>query len=118
MLAVELANRESRSSWMKFLEGLKARGLHGVEFVVSDDHPGLKKAAPEVLDRRVLAALLRGVVEEVVHGSARCSDRRPSHQPGTPRDADSDAPREAIKHKRSATRAAASRLRLMAAAVR
>ncbi len=49
MLAVELANRESRSSWKEFLEGLKARGLHGVEFVVSDDHPGLKKAIAEVL---------------------------------------------------------------------
>src|SRR5262245_38197083 len=49
VLAVELANRESRSSWKEFLEGLKARGLHGVEFVVSDDHPGLKKAIAEVL---------------------------------------------------------------------
>ena len=49
VLAVEFANRESRSSWKEFLEGLKARCLHGVEFVVSDDHPGLKKAVPEVL---------------------------------------------------------------------
>ena len=47
--AVELANRESRSSWKEFLLGLKGRGLHGVEFVVSDDHPGLKKAIAEVL---------------------------------------------------------------------
>ena len=31
------------------MEGLKARGLHGVEFVVSDDHPGLKKTIPDVL---------------------------------------------------------------------
>src|SRR5207248_8767890 len=36
VLAVELANRESRSSWRDFLLGLKARGLHGVEFVVAD----------------------------------------------------------------------------------
>lgn len=36
VLALELANRESRSSWKEFLEGLKARGLHTVEFVVSD----------------------------------------------------------------------------------
>jgi putative transposase len=49
VLAVELANRESRSSWKDFLLGLKARGLHGVEFVVSDDHPGLKLAIREVL---------------------------------------------------------------------
>ena len=49
VLAVELANRESRSSWKEFLLGLKERGLEGVEFVVSDDHAGLKKAIAEVL---------------------------------------------------------------------
>jgi putative transposase len=49
ILGVELANRESRSSWRDFLLGLKQRGLFGVEFVVSDDHPGLKAAIREVL---------------------------------------------------------------------
>jgi transposase-like protein len=39
---VELANRESASSWKEFLKRLKERGLAGVEFVVSDDHEGLK----------------------------------------------------------------------------
>ena len=29
--------------------GLKERGLHGVEFVVADDHAGLKAALREVL---------------------------------------------------------------------
>jgi len=49
VLAVELANRESQSSWKEFLLRLKERGLAGVEFVVSDDHAGLKKAIREVL---------------------------------------------------------------------
>ena len=49
VLAVELANRESQSSWKEFLTGLKERGLSGVEFVVSDDHAGLKRAIREVL---------------------------------------------------------------------
>lgn len=49
VLAVELANRESHSSWKEFLLGLKKRGLSGVEFVASDDHAGLKKAIGEVL---------------------------------------------------------------------
>lgn len=48
VLAVELANRESQSSWKAFLLRLKQRGLSGVEFVVSDDHAGLKKAISEV----------------------------------------------------------------------
>ena len=49
VLAVDLANRESRSSWKDFLVRLKERGLTGVEFVVSDDHAGLKRAIGEVL---------------------------------------------------------------------
>jgi putative transposase len=49
VLAVELANRESRSSWRDFLLGLRQRGLSGVEFVVSDDHAGLRQAIIEVL---------------------------------------------------------------------
>src|ERR1700733_1896647 len=53
ILAVELANRESRSSWRDFLLGLRKRGLCGVEFVVSDDHAGLKAAIREVLPEAV-----------------------------------------------------------------
>jgi putative transposase len=49
VLAVDYANRESQSSWREFLLQLKARGLQGVQFVVSDDHPGLKAAIREVL---------------------------------------------------------------------
>ena len=49
VLAVDLASRESGSSWRDFLLGLKQRGLAEVEFVVSDDHAGLKRAIGEVL---------------------------------------------------------------------
>ena len=40
-LAVELANRENRSSWKDFLLRSKERGLSGDESVVSGDHAGL-----------------------------------------------------------------------------
>jgi transposase-like protein len=49
VLAVDLANRESHSSWKDFLLELRQRGLREVECVVSDDHAGLKKAIQEVL---------------------------------------------------------------------
>src|SRR3954451_9702674 len=49
VLAVDLANRESHSSWRDFLAALRQRGLREVECVVSDDHAGLKKAIQEVL---------------------------------------------------------------------
>lgn len=49
VLAVELANRESQTSWRDFLIRLRERGLSGVEVVVSDDHAGLRRALREIL---------------------------------------------------------------------
>jgi transposase-like protein len=69
VLAVELANRESRSSWRDFLLRLKARGLGGVEFVVADDHAGLRAALREVLAeaayRRCYVHFLRNALDYV-----------------------------------------------------
>jgi putative transposase len=53
VLAVELASRESTSGWKELLLSLRERSLHGVEFVVSDDHPGLRRAIPEALPEAV-----------------------------------------------------------------
>ena len=49
ILGVELAGRESQTSWRDFLLALKERGLHGVEFAVSDDHQGLRRSLMEIL---------------------------------------------------------------------
>jgi putative transposase len=49
VLGVDLANRESASSWKEFLLDLRQRGLHGVELVVSDNHSGLRRAIMEVV---------------------------------------------------------------------
>ena len=59
VLGVEMANRESSTSWKDFLLGLKTRGLRSVAFAVSDDHPGLKRAINGSAARGLLAALLR-----------------------------------------------------------
>jgi putative transposase len=53
VLGVDLANRESLSSWRDFLLGLKQRGLQGVEFVVSDHHAGLRQAIQQILPEAV-----------------------------------------------------------------
>ena len=49
ILGVELAGRESTTSWREFVIGLKQRGLSGVRIAITDDHPGLKRAIAEVL---------------------------------------------------------------------
>jgi putative transposase len=53
VLAVELASRESVSSWKGLLMSLRGRALQGVEFVVSDDPAGLRRAIQEVLPEAV-----------------------------------------------------------------
>jgi putative transposase len=44
ILAVEVADTESEASYQELFRSLKARGLCGVELVVSDDHQGLRAA--------------------------------------------------------------------------
>jgi putative transposase len=45
ILALEVADTESEATYHELFRSLKARGLRGVELVVSDDHQGLKAAA-------------------------------------------------------------------------
>ncbi len=88
IIGVDLANRESRTSWRDFLLGLKDRGLFGVEFVVSDSHPGLKQAIREVLPgaawqrcyvhflRDALDHLSRKLADDCLHELRWIYDRR------------------------------------------
>jgi putative transposase len=54
-------------SWEEFLTGLKERGLRGVEYGVSDDHPGLKaaigKLLPEASWQRCYVHFLRNALD-------------------------------------------------------
>lgn len=51
ILGLDVVTGEDGAGWLSFLRGLRARGLKGVELVISDAHPGLKDA---------IAAVLRG----------------------------------------------------------
>src|SRR5438477_8462529 len=53
ILAVELASRESVPRWKELLASLRQRSMRGVEFVVSDDHAGLRRAIQEALPEAV-----------------------------------------------------------------
>lgn len=44
IVGVEVADTESEATYRELFRSLKARGVSGVELVVSDDHEGLKAA--------------------------------------------------------------------------
>lgn len=75
VLAVELASRESTSSWRDFLIGLKERGLRGVHLAVTDDHEGVKKAVAEVLPtalwQRCYVHFLRNALDHLPRSADR-----------------------------------------------
>lgn len=48
VLGVSLSFSEAEIHWRDFLKSLTTRGLHGVTYVVSDDHIGLKNALKSV----------------------------------------------------------------------
>ena len=49
MLGFEVGDTESQPFWTTFLRSLKARGLGGVQLVISDAHTGLVAAIGTVL---------------------------------------------------------------------
>jgi len=48
VLGVSVSLSEAEVHWRAFLQGLKERGLHGVELITSDGHEGLKAALEAV----------------------------------------------------------------------
>ena len=50
ILGLEVATGESGASWLAFCRSLLARGLAGVQLVVSDAHEGLKAAIGATLE--------------------------------------------------------------------
>jgi transposase-like protein len=49
VLGVSVSLSEHEAHWKAFLKGLKDRGMHGVQLVISDDHSGLGAARRAVL---------------------------------------------------------------------
>lgn len=49
ILGLDVATSEDGAGWLAFLRSLVARGLSGVQLVISDDHPGLVDAIAATL---------------------------------------------------------------------
>jgi putative transposase len=74
VLGFAVGDSEDGAFWTQFLRTLKARGLGGVQLVISDAHTGLKQAIAAVLIgsawQRCRVHFLRNVLAQVPKGSA------------------------------------------------
>jgi transposase-like protein len=74
VLGFAVGDSEDGAFWTGFLRTLKARGLAGVQLVISDSHQGLKQAIAAVLLgaawQRCRVHFLRNVLAQVPKGSA------------------------------------------------
>jgi transposase-like protein len=74
VLGFEVGDSEDGAFWTAFLRSLRARGLAGVQLVISDAHAGLKTAIGSVLLgaswQRCRVHFLRNVLAQVPRGSA------------------------------------------------
>lgn len=71
VIGLDVGATESGAFWRQFLRGLVARGLHGVELVVSDAHEGLKAAIGQILGcpwQRCTVHFLREMLGHVRRG--------------------------------------------------
>jgi len=74
VLGVEVGDSEDGAFWAAFLKGLRARGLGGVQLVISDHHLGLKNAIESVFIgsawQRCRVHFMRNVLSKVPKASA------------------------------------------------
>ena len=74
VLGLDVGDSEDGAFWTAFLRSLKARGLAGVQLVVSDAHTGLTQAIAAVMAgaawQRCRVHFLRNVLDRVPRGSA------------------------------------------------
>lgn len=73
ILGFELGPSEDEAFWLQFLRGLLARGLTGVQLVVSDAHQGLKaavaKALPGTTWQRCRVHFMRNLLGRIPHAN-------------------------------------------------
>jgi putative transposase len=74
VLGIEVGDSEDGAFWIAFFKGLRARGLGGVELVISDHHLGLKSAIEAVFVgsswQRCRVHFMRNVLAKVPRASA------------------------------------------------
>ena len=68
VLGFDVCSSERENNWKEFFSGLKARGLHGVDIVISDNHSGLVSAVKDSFSgvswQRCQVHFLRNIIDK------------------------------------------------------
>ena len=76
VLGVSCALSEAEVHWRAFLETLVARGMRGVAYIVSDDHPGLGAARKAVLGGAVRQRCQYHLAQNAIHHAPNLAIRK------------------------------------------
>lgn len=76
VLGVSVALSEAEVHWRAFLESLVQRGMRGVEFIVSDDHAGLRAARRAVLGGTVWQRCQFHLAQNAIHHAPNVATRK------------------------------------------
>ena len=80
VLGVSVALSEAEVHWRAFLESLVARGMRGVDFIVSDDHSGLRAARRAVLGGATWQRCQFHLARNAIHHAAQRRDPKAHRQ--------------------------------------
>jgi transposase-like protein len=78
ILGLDVVTAEDGAGWLAFLRGLRARGLNGVELVISDAHPRLKDAISSVLRGAAWQRCRTHFIRNLLTRAARPDGRAPA----------------------------------------
>lgn len=76
VLGVSVALSEAEVHWRDFLESLVVRGMRGVEFIVSDDHAGLRAARRAVLGGAIWQRCQFHLAQNAIHHAPNAEVRK------------------------------------------
>jgi transposase-like protein len=76
VLGVSTALSEAEVHWRAFLDSLIARGMRGVEFIVSDDHAGLRAARQAVLPGAIWQRCQFHLAQNAIHHAPNLAIRK------------------------------------------
>lgn len=76
VLGVSVALSEAEVHWRDFLESLVVRGMRGVEFIVSDDHSGLRAARRAVLGGAIWQRCQFHLAQNAIHHAPNAEVRK------------------------------------------